>query len=940
VLRHIHQLAGVDGAGELTDAQLLERFAGRHEESAFAALVQRHGPMVLGVCRRVLNNAHDAEDAFQATFLILVRKAGSISNPEALGCWLHEVALRTALRARANLAARRQRERRVPTMPQTDFIATVVWRDLQPILDEEVRRLPDRYRVPFVLCYLEGKTYAVVARQLRCLPGTISRRLAQARDLLRRRLTRRGLALPAGVLAAALSQNVSSAALPATLAAATVKTALLGAAGKTAAGGVSPHVAALTEGGIKAMRATTWKWTLTLLVLVGLAGAGLGVLALATAEEPDQNASAKARPKPAAKKAAAGNTVTVAGRVLDADGKPVAAASVAIVASARYPARITRPWGDEAGQVRNLGQGKTDDKGGFRLTVPRLSRKRFADVYALAGAPGHSMGRAGIDTGARPPDVQIRLAREQVLHGRLVGLQGKPAAGVRVDVLQAVGYLPARQWFATTFYAPPRGLAPWPAPAVTDAKGRFTLRGLGPEWMVKIHVRDPRFAREDFDIQAADWKGGKEVARSLAPARVLEGSVTYGDTRKPVASARLVVMCSQQRYGSRVSSMTGKTDAQGRFRLVPYPGRYFELTAYPPAGEPYLLMRREINWRQADLVKQEVQLALVRAVLVRGTVIEQSSGKPVAGASVYFEPNRDNNPYFREDVRPFWVGGENYSLSGKDGTFQLGVLPGPGHLLIRGPTLDYVHVEIGSKQIYGRQINPNWRYYFDGVVPLNLKPQAGTHEVKVTLRRGVTIKGNVVGPDGKPVAQGVLVCRSYIPFGKSLNPARTKEVKDGRFELPGCDPDRPAQVFFLDPKNRLGATVELSAKKAGGKPVTVRLQRSGSATARILDKDGKPVAGMNVDVQVLITPGIPFAGSLLSPMLIADTASMSMLDPARHGDLKSDAQGRITFPTLVPGATCWLIGIRHNRTIFDFKKEFKAEAGKTLDLGNLLVPPK
>src|SRR5439155_9940271 len=243
VLRHLRQLGGAAPADDTTDAQLLERFAARQEEAAFAALVKRHGPMVLSVCRRVLGNAHDAEDAFQATFLILVRKAGSIRRREALAGWLHEVALRVAMRARASAQRRRRHEQRVPDMPRKDFLATVVWRDLQPVLDDEVQGLPEICREAFVLCYLEGKTYEEAARQLNCRPGTISRRLGRARELLRLRLNRRGLGLPAGVLAAALSQQTAPAAVPAALIASTVNTAL-----RSAAGAIPARVAALAEG--------------------------------------------------------------------------------------------------------------------------------------------------------------------------------------------------------------------------------------------------------------------------------------------------------------------------------------------------------------------------------------------------------------------------------------------------------------------------------------------------------------------------------------------------------------------------------------------------------------------------------------------------------------------------------------------------------------------
>src|SRR5262245_49736137 len=172
-----------DGAGS-TDGQLLEAYICRQDQVALAALVQRHGPMVWGVCRRVLGNYHDAEDAFQATFLVLVRKAASIASPELLANWLYGVAHQTALKARATTAKRRARERQVTDMPEPGVTDHDLWRDLQPLLDQELSRLPDRYRVAVVLCDLEGKTRKEAARQLGVPEGTLAARLARGRVLL------------------------------------------------------------------------------------------------------------------------------------------------------------------------------------------------------------------------------------------------------------------------------------------------------------------------------------------------------------------------------------------------------------------------------------------------------------------------------------------------------------------------------------------------------------------------------------------------------------------------------------------------------------------------------------------------------------------------------------------------------------------------------------
>jgi RNA polymerase sigma factor (sigma-70 family) len=192
------------GVEDPTDGQLLERFVSRRDESAFAALVRRHGRMVLGVCRRVLGDAHHAEDASQAAFLVLVRKAASLGRPPSLANWLYAVAYRTALKARANAARRWACERQAVPLPPTAPPDEVVRREARAALDEELSRLPECYRAPLVLCYLEGRTNEDAARALGWPTGSISYWLARGRAILRERLTRRGLAPPGVPFGAAL----------------------------------------------------------------------------------------------------------------------------------------------------------------------------------------------------------------------------------------------------------------------------------------------------------------------------------------------------------------------------------------------------------------------------------------------------------------------------------------------------------------------------------------------------------------------------------------------------------------------------------------------------------------------------------------------------------------------------------------------------------------
>ena len=237
---------------DLDDRQLLDRFTTTRDEPAFAELVQRHGPMVMSVCRRQLSDAHEAEDAFQATFLVLVHKARSIGRPESLAPWLHGVAFRAAARAR-HAAMRRTRQRETAAMADTDPAAEVVCRELRQLLDEELGRLTQKYRDALVLFYLEGKTTEEVARQLACPKGTVLSRLARGRDRLRHRLVRRGVATTMSLLASVLTEPAAPAAVPPALAAETVNAAVLTAAGQTGSGAISATVAELTKGVLKAM---------------------------------------------------------------------------------------------------------------------------------------------------------------------------------------------------------------------------------------------------------------------------------------------------------------------------------------------------------------------------------------------------------------------------------------------------------------------------------------------------------------------------------------------------------------------------------------------------------------------------------------------------------------------------------------------------------------
>ena len=209
VVRHLRRAVLRQDAAGRTDGQLLASFIEQNDEAAFDTLIRRHGPMVFGVCCRIVRNHHDAEDAFQATFLVLARKASSVSPRERVANWLHGVALRTAMRARTMTAKRRGREKQVTEMPDPEAVQQDQWCDLQPLLDQELNGLPEHYRLPILLCDLEGKTIKDAAQQLGWPQGSLAGRLARGRKLLAKRLASRGVVLSAGSLAAVVSQNVA-----------------------------------------------------------------------------------------------------------------------------------------------------------------------------------------------------------------------------------------------------------------------------------------------------------------------------------------------------------------------------------------------------------------------------------------------------------------------------------------------------------------------------------------------------------------------------------------------------------------------------------------------------------------------------------------------------------------------------------------------------------
>jgi RNA polymerase sigma factor (sigma-70 family) len=948
VVRHLHRLAGTPGGAEPSDGQLLERFAGRGEEAAFAALVRRHGPMVLGVCRRLLGQAPDADDAFQATFLVLFRRARALHRAGSLAGYLYTVAYHVALKAKANAARRQRREKEVRDMPRAERRAEDLWDDLQPVLDEELNRLPDHYRAAVVVCYLQGRTNEEASRVLGCPAGTVKSRLARARALLRTRLARRGLALAAAPLAAILAER-AGASVPPALAQAAVRATVLAAAGQA----LAPAVTALADGVLKALFVARIKVAGALLLALGsilLAAAAWTHQARAQgpAEEPTRDAppiAQKEPPKPEPKEPAKpdSQTMTVSGRVLDADGKPLTGARVA-VCGRQLLLLSSMGW---AAAFRNelLGQTKSDKDGNYRLTVPRTdTQMTYRTVRVVASAADHGLTWKALNADADEVNTELRLPAVRRVSGHIVGLQGEDAAGLTIHVARVTRTPDKGEREEDAAFRPPDGL---PLGATTDAKGNFALDGFGPGVKLELELRDPRYERkDDWVIDTSDPKQCENVRVVLAPGRYVEGRVTYQDSGKPVPHARLMLANPV---------IETRADAEGRFKVPlytprddPFAGypRDIAINAYPPPGEPYLAAAQGVDFPRG-VVKREVNLALPRGVLLRGKITEAGSGKAVAGAYVSHDSRFDHCP-----------------VSAPDGSYQIGVAPGGVRLVVAHPSGEYIAQIVGSGG--GGANNPNGGSatkpvgnpsYYHAVIDIDVKKDEKEKEVNISLRRGVTVKGRLVGPDDKSIPSAVLfVGNHHRPrFENIMHPVH---VRDGQFEVRGCDPDKTYRLLFLEhprlptalmtveaiegfgqlwlrellgPENKLGASVEVTPNKVKD-DLIVKLAPCGTAKVRFVDGDGKPLTGYYPWLQLVVTPGPRIYQALQDKTLAAEVVTLTgRYGSAVHNDLATDDKGYVTFAGLIPGATYRLKKVRqepNNEVI----KEFTAEAGKTLEL--------
>jgi RNA polymerase sigma factor (sigma-70 family) len=947
------------GGAADSDRELLRRFAAGDQE-AFAALFRRHAGMVLGVCRRTLPCLQDAEDACQAAFLLLSRKAGSGRWQPSVANWLYLTARRTAQNARVAAQRRARREGRVAVPEAVQPVDRMTGRELLEVLDAELDRLPATYREPLVLCYLEGLTRDEAAARLGVPPTTVKIRLERGRKRLGDALTKRGCVAGAGLLALAATSPAGAA--PSRL----VGSVLAAVAGRAPAG-----VAALARG--VAVKGFVNKSVGALLVLVGAAALALGVLsagppvaALPPHEpQPEQAVAAEApkenKPAPPADPPA---SRTVTGRVVGPDGKPVAGAKLFVPG-----ARTTGFTVLDDAEARIAGT--TDADGRFSVTVASRGRD-FALDYLVAYAPGLGLDWLqfrGPDDPALDGEQTLRLPKDVPIRGRLVSTEGRPVAGVSVSVgtISAFANDTVDDYLVlwkgdiyNALYSPRKQLLLLPCEilgaATTDADGRFTVHGGGAERVVYLTIAGGGVARsnpyvvtrEGFDpkpyneillrrqyefLRAVNGFLGlyaPEFTFITRPGKEITGVVSDAVTGEPVAG------CNVSTRGGFRDVVHVRTDDRGRYRLtgVPKPAKDCWITVYPPDESTYLVQSPQFADTDGFApVRHDVRL--VKGAVVTGRVVDRQTGKGV-WAGIRFAPLPENKFFDSRPEHRESAPNRNVQATDRDGRFRLITIPGPTLVMAHAIGLQWL---VGDELVPYRCATPDpdhkvrfqrngdsWIIAVSGDTNEILKHEnavrvidvkaTGESTVELAMDPGLTAEIAVRDADGKPLSGAWVAGLTDIwPLARQL-----KEPTGTVYAL---DPAKPRTLDLYHADKRLGAVVKVRGDER--EPVVAKLQPLGRVTGRLLEVDGRPFAGASV-------------------LLVVNNDIDRALYRSAFPDGKqavTDKDGRFTLDNVVPGVWFYLQirkGNEHYRTSPQIGPH-AVKPGGTTDLGDRSVGP-
>jgi RNA polymerase sigma factor (sigma-70 family) len=869
VARRLRAVASPDPA---TDEQLLSRYLTGRDQEAFTELTRRHARAVLAACRQVLSDPADVEDAFQATFLVLVQKAGRVNWRASLGGWLFAVAHRVAVRA-ARTRGRKSRAEQKAARPPSAAAPTpdLSWREAAAVLHEELDRLPDRYRLPLILCYLDGLSRDEAADRLGWKPGSVKAGLERGRERLRARLERRGVTLTAGLL-------VAVAGLAAPAAAATPD--LVAAAVRAAEGTASAPILELARTPMTGF-GTKAKFLLGAAVAAGVCVGLLASVPTGPRSEPPREkptAAVKlADPRPSDPNPLAltpdrigdGEPAVITGTVLRPDGQPAAGALITWrqqpfrdEPQAIYPEAVTTKAGPD---------------GRFRLDVTVRGRTPFRPFWPLAHltaqAPG--FGPAAIHVAGQPDDPKelvLKLAADDVpIEGRIVDLEGKPIPGVTVwpvFVRMNVG-CDLGPWLALangTDMPPQNAYLGISAPAellgltqsaTTNAAGGFKLTGLGRERVVGLRIEGA--AVETHFVWAMTRAGQKvrvtnqncwhpaygpneiypaKFDHAAAPGGVLEGVITAADTGKPIAGARVTSAAWTGGTLAPKIRITATTDEQGHYKIAGYPRQTpYWIRFEPPAGEPYVGIM-QLPKTEPDGMLAKLDAALPRGVVLKGTVTDRVSGRPVMAVVEYFP--LASTPKLGPGQYP--VPAQAVS-SRADGSFSFVALPGRGLVAakIEDPRRGAYLPGVGATDVDGFDKEKNQfavpsRAFsldtYDAYVGVNPAPGGDPVTVSVKLDPGKVVTLQLRDPDGKPLTG----CNATSSGLATLD---VRDLESDRLTIYAVDAAHPKVVFVRHDARKLVAAVPLVG--AESPEVKVTLRTGAVITGRLIDQDGAPV---------------------------------------------------------------------------------------------------
>src|SRR5579883_153449 len=967
-VRRLRGVLAVQQGQERKDEQLLHDFTTHRDDSAFAVLVRRHGPMVLGVCRRVLGHQQDAEDAFQATFLVLAQRAASLRDPRALASFLYGTAFHLASKAKRAAGRRRKHEGSRGVLAQSgspvDPTAELSWREVRVLLDEEVARLPEKYRSVFVLCYLEELSQAEAGRRLGLKEGTVANRLVQARKLLAQRLAHRGVELTAVLATSAVAIQQASA-LPAGLMAKTTKAALAAASGKELGGIVSASVVELVQGATAMIGGKTKIAAVLVLTASMLAGAGMWVSAKPQAMSGEQQnlsppviaqtGGLSPRPSPEAAKGQ-----EIYGRVLDPEGKPVKDAHL------HWPLyHKDLPNPEDRFEMTELG--RSDEEGRFRITLPSGEELGDSLRNLAVTAAGYGFNWVEVPKAKTSGEWMVQLRKDLTIRGRIVSLEGRPLPGVKVRVRYLEDMPRGRldeylafweqDWMKTWALKSRTLMIPFKQsilpPAVTDQNGCFQFPGVGSERIVHLEIRGQGIAnanpwiiaRPGFDPSAVNKsvreRGGMMGLRIAgqppvlygpsfdyvaSPSRIVEGVAREAGSGKPVPGVHINGSAG---YGF---DSTAVTDKEGRYRLegLPKVKQYPVLEAQPALDSAWLPAVHQSKEAEDGLQPVRVDFTLGRGLVIKGRVIDRTTGKGVA-SSIMFDYLPDNK----------FIGKPGYEISRRnydtdaDGRFRIKVVPGTGVLMAYASGAvdpfkpaqfdaeDRKHVTLsadGELITFGGGIG--FLKMQNAAKWMNLAADAGVVEQDLYLERGATAKVRIQDPEGKPLS-GVIV--SGIDGIAARHSHNAYVSPESECTIVALDPDHPRQVIFYHAQRRLAGSLVVRGDEK--EPLTVRLAPTGIVAGRVWNADGQPLQGAEIEIHA---NGPSSPASLLYLYLNLNQTRL----PAR-----TDREGRFRLEGVVPDRK-FSVSIRRRNAYLDSgsrTKQLQVKAGETLDLGDVRI---